>query len=63
MKKNQINQDEIKEFRANLDGSELNVIISMVLNYSPQYNNKLYYFARSLHIIIEEILEVDIDIK
>jgi hypothetical protein len=46
--KDQIDRAEIQEFRAALKGDELNIVISMVKKYAPQFEDKLFYFARSL---------------
>ena len=44
----QMSRDEINDFRSNLNADELNIVISMVRNYAPQFDNKLFHFARSL---------------
>lgn len=46
--KNQINRSEINTFRSTLKGDELNIVISMVKRYAPQFEDKLFYFARSI---------------
>ncbi|MHA2224896.1 MAG: hypothetical protein ACXAC8_06815 [Candidatus Hodarchaeales archaeon] len=46
--KDQINHEEIKFFRGNLKADELNIVISIVRHYAPQFESKLFYFARSI---------------
>ncbi|MHA2246721.1 MAG: hypothetical protein ACXADY_17390 [Candidatus Hodarchaeales archaeon] len=46
--KEQIGRDEIRNFRGDLKGDELNVVIAIVRKYSPQFEGKLFYFARSM---------------
>ncbi|MFX0013931.1 MAG: hypothetical protein ACFFB2_12900 [Promethearchaeota archaeon] len=46
--KEQIGREEITEFRGDLKGDELNVVIALVRKYSPQFEDKLFHFARSL---------------
>jgi hypothetical protein len=44
----QMAKEEIQNFRRDLNYDELNIVISMVRNYAPQFESKLFYFARSL---------------
>lgn len=44
----QVSSEEITNFRANLNADELNIVISMVRRYAPQFEGKLFYFARSI---------------
>ena len=44
----QINLDEIRVFRSDLKGDELNVVIALVRKYAPQFEDKLFHFARSM---------------
>jgi hypothetical protein len=44
----QMTREEINDFRSNLNADELNIVISMVRNYAPQFDSKLFHFARSL---------------
>ncbi|MHA1976407.1 MAG: hypothetical protein ACW98F_01875 [Candidatus Hodarchaeales archaeon] len=44
----QIGREEIQTFRAELQPDELFVVISMVKRYTPQFETKLFHFARSL---------------
>ncbi|UCG01172.1 MAG: hypothetical protein JSW11_16330 [Candidatus Heimdallarchaeota archaeon] len=44
----QISKEEIRSFRGDLKGDELNVVIALVRKYAPQFEDKLFYFARSL---------------
>lgn len=46
--KEQINHEEIHQFRSDLKGDELNIVIQMVKRYAPHFEGKLFYFARSL---------------
>jgi len=46
--KDQINSSEIKIFRSNLNADELNIVIAMVRKYAPQFEGKLFHFARSM---------------
>jgi hypothetical protein len=46
--KEQINREEIQAYRGELHGDELYVVISMVKRYAPQFEIKLFHFARSL---------------
>ena len=46
--RDQMSKEEIHEFRADLNADELNIVISMVRNYAPQFESKLFHFARSL---------------
>ncbi len=46
--KDQVDINEIKNFRSDLKADELNIVISMVRQYAPQFEDKLFYFARSL---------------
>ncbi|NHJ01848.1 MAG: hypothetical protein EAX86_06865 [Candidatus Heimdallarchaeota archaeon] len=46
--KEQISQEEIQAYRSELQGDELYVVISMVKRYAPQFEIKLFHFARSL---------------
>jgi hypothetical protein len=46
--KEQIDLNEIRNFRSDLKADELNIVISMVKHYAPQFEEKLFYFARSL---------------
>ncbi|MFW9905508.1 MAG: hypothetical protein ACFFFH_14295 [Candidatus Thorarchaeota archaeon] len=45
--KEQIGREEIHIFRSDLRGDELNVVIALVQKYSPQFEDKLFHFARS----------------
>lgn len=44
----QIDRSQIRDFRSDLKGDELNIVIQMVKNYAPQFEDKLFYFARSM---------------
>lgn len=44
----QIDRSQIRNFRSDLKGDELNLVIQMVKNYAPQFQDKLMYFARSM---------------
>ncbi|MHA2294522.1 MAG: hypothetical protein ACXADA_00825 [Candidatus Hodarchaeales archaeon] len=46
--KEQVEREEINNFRGNLKADELNIVISMVRRYAPQFEAKLFHFARSL---------------
>ena len=46
--KDQIGREEITVFRSDLKGDELNVVIALVRKYAPQFEDKLFYFARSM---------------
>jgi hypothetical protein len=46
--KDQIDREEIRSFRSDLKGDELNVVIALVRKYAPQFEDKLFYFARSM---------------
>lgn len=46
--KEQIDRGEIYNFRGDLKGDELNVVIALVRKYAPQFEDKLFHFARSL---------------
>lgn len=46
--KEQINSHEIRNFRGDLKSDELNIVIAMVRRYAPQFEDKLFHFARSL---------------
>lgn len=46
--KEQIGRGEIYNFRGDLKGDELNVVIALVRKYAPQFEGKLFHFARSL---------------
>ncbi|MHA2325619.1 MAG: hypothetical protein ACXACB_09480 [Promethearchaeota archaeon] len=43
-----MSREEIRKFRENLPGDELNIIISMVKKFAPQFEGPLFHFARSL---------------
>ena len=44
----EMSREEIRDFRENLQPDELNIIISMVKKLAPQFEGKLFHFARSL---------------
>jgi len=44
----QIDRSQIRDFRSDLKGDELNIVIQMVKNYAPQFEDKLFHFARSI---------------
>ena len=44
----QIDRNEITNFRRDLKADELNIVISMVMHYAPPFEDKLFYFARSV---------------
>jgi hypothetical protein len=44
----EMSKEEIHDFRENLQADELNIIISMVKKLAPQFEGKLFHFARSL---------------
>lgn len=46
--KEQVAIDEIRNFRGELKGDELNVVIAMVRKYAPHFEGKLFHFARSM---------------
>ncbi|MFX0206299.1 MAG: hypothetical protein ACFFDT_09945 [Candidatus Hodarchaeota archaeon] len=46
--KEQIALEEIRVFRSDLKGDELNVVIALVRKYAPQFEDKLFHFARSM---------------
>ncbi len=46
--KEQIDREEIHIFRTNLKADELNIVIAMVRKFAPHFENKLFYFARSM---------------
>ncbi|MFX0171776.1 MAG: hypothetical protein ACFE9L_07650 [Candidatus Hodarchaeota archaeon] len=46
--KDQVSREEIRDFRGQLNADELNIVISMVRKYAPQFEGKLFHFARSL---------------
>ncbi|MFX0124929.1 MAG: hypothetical protein ACFFAE_14960 [Candidatus Hodarchaeota archaeon] len=46
--KEQIGSNEIRTFRGDLKGDELNVVIALVRKYAPQFEDKLFHFARSI---------------
>ncbi|MFX0183239.1 MAG: hypothetical protein ACFE95_09195 [Candidatus Hodarchaeota archaeon] len=46
--KDQVSREEITNFRSNLNSDELNIVISMVRSYAHQFEDKLFYFARSI---------------
>ncbi len=43
-----MSREEIRKFRADLQADELNIIISLVKKLAPQFEGKLFHFARSL---------------
>jgi hypothetical protein len=45
----EIGREEIQTFRADLQADELYIVISMVKRYTPQFETKLFHFARSLY--------------
>jgi len=45
--KEQITSHEIHNFRDDLKGDELNIVIAMVRRYAPHFEDKLFHFARS----------------
>ena len=46
--KEQVGRDEIQNFRGDLKGDELNVVIALVRKYAPQFEGKLFHFARTM---------------
>ncbi|MFW9997268.1 MAG: hypothetical protein ACFFD4_34815 [Candidatus Odinarchaeota archaeon] len=44
----QVGREEIKDFRLSLKADELNIVIAMVRRYAPQFEGKLFHFARSM---------------
>ncbi|MFW9993162.1 MAG: hypothetical protein ACFFD4_14055 [Candidatus Odinarchaeota archaeon] len=42
----QVGREDIRAFRENLKTDELNIVISMVKGYAPQFESKLFHFAR-----------------
>jgi len=44
----QVTREEISNFRKDLQSDELNIVISIVRNYAPYFQDKLFHFARGV---------------